>query len=189
MDFVAPFGTDVLATADGMATAYRLTELANKNHCLGNVVIVDHGDVSTLYAHLDVIPASLTSTPTQVDQSAKIGEVGNSVGNFQDGSPCAAVGTHLHFEAKETAVLDNPTGVGQMWGYTPQDSGNPVPADHPDSYGYFDPVLILHQITEFSTIYKLEVSTVGAGVNLRTGPGTNYRGIGLTAEHPCHRKQ
>ena len=180
MDFVAPVGTDVVAAAGGTAYAYRLANLGNKNHCLGNAVVIDHGEHATLYAHLDSIPAAITDTGIEVAANDKIGEVGNSVGDYQSGAPCPVPGAHLHFEVKEDPVLDNPSGLGQMWGYTPENAGNTVPEDHPDFFGYFDPVLNLHGNMEFSTAYRVEVSSIGGGATLRTGPGTNYRSIGST---------
>src|SRR5699024_7636697 len=62
----------------------------------GNVVMISHGDVTTLYAHLSSVSVS---TGDSIDQGAQLGVMGNT-GNSK--------GVHLHFEV-HPGGYKNPT--------------------------------------------------------------------------------
>jgi secretion/DNA translocation related TadE-like protein len=90
LDFAAPAGTPVLASAGG-----RVRE-AGPAGPYGNLVAVDHGGVITYYAHLFRIvvgPGELVRTGQQV---GSVGSTGN------------ATGPHLHFEVRVAGVPRDP---------------------------------------------------------------------------------
>lgn len=81
VDFVAPKGTEVFATASGVV------EKATYSHGYGRVVVIDHGsNIKTLYAHLNNFEVEVGDV---VDKGCHIANVGNS------GS---STGAHLHYE-------------------------------------------------------------------------------------------
>ncbi|MDP3703524.1 MAG: M23 family metallopeptidase [Candidatus Omnitrophota bacterium] len=65
----------------------------------GNTVVINHGEgLTTVYAHMDTIPDSLSyGQPVTVDMS--VGTVGNT--GYSDGA-------HLHFELRANGFLQNP---------------------------------------------------------------------------------
>lgn len=93
VDYAAPPGTPVLATAEG-----RITWLG-RNGGYGNMVVLDHGgDYSTLYGHLSGFPANLKAGQ-HVGQGDIIGYVGKTG---------LATGPHLHYEFRVNGRHKNP---------------------------------------------------------------------------------
>lgn len=81
LDLMAPLGTDVLATADGVVTLVQKTQKGS-----GNRVEITHGDgYVTAYSHLSDI---LVTRGKSVKQGSVIGRVGSSGMSFA---------THLHY--------------------------------------------------------------------------------------------
>jgi murein DD-endopeptidase MepM/ murein hydrolase activator NlpD len=178
IDIGAATGTAVHAAADGTVRLVPMqpTDPINPdNHCMGNVVIIDHSASGTtgpftLYAHLQRIRSSL-SNGEMVRRGDVLGQVG-ATGFDQSNRPSCqgsgATGPHLHFEVKDRAVLENPvggnpcmypSGSGPCWGYTP---------GHPNLFGYHDPIEYAHHVAPSA----LRVVTARqSGVSLRVGPG------------------
>ncbi|WP_206060562.1 M23 family metallopeptidase [Nitrincola alkalilacustris] len=85
IDYAAPYGTPVRATASG--TVIR----ASRKGSYGHTVILQHGDrISTLYAHLSQYRKNLIPGE-QIRQGEVIGYVGSSG---------LATGPHLHYELR-----------------------------------------------------------------------------------------
>ena len=82
LDFAAPLGTPVVAASGGRVIQ------AGYAGAYGNLVIIDHGGVTTYYAHLSAIRVSVAD---DVGAGHQVGEVG-ATGN--------ATGPHLHFEVR-----------------------------------------------------------------------------------------
>jgi len=96
VDFAAPIGTRVLATADG------IVQFIGKQNGYGNVVELKHqGEHSTLYAHLSGFASGLHRS-TIVHQGEVIGYVG---------ATGLATGPHLHYEFKVAGVHQDPLGA------------------------------------------------------------------------------
>jgi murein DD-endopeptidase MepM/ murein hydrolase activator NlpD len=96
IDYAAPIGTHVKATADGTV------EFAGKQNGYGNVIMLKHqGGFSTYYAHLSRFAAGLRNG-TRVRQGDVIGHVG------QTGW---ATGPHLHYEFRVDNDVRNPLTV------------------------------------------------------------------------------
>jgi murein DD-endopeptidase MepM/ murein hydrolase activator NlpD len=96
VDFAAPRGTRVLATADGHVVA------AGPRGGYGNAVEVRHGSgITTLYAHLSGF-ASGVHAGARVRQGEPIGFVGAT--GF-------ATGPHLHYEFKIAGIHQDPLRV------------------------------------------------------------------------------
>jgi murein DD-endopeptidase MepM/ murein hydrolase activator NlpD len=96
VDYAAPEGTPVRATADGVVTA------AGVQNGYGNVVMLRHaGPYSTVYAHL-----SRMALPARVGNVVRQGEVIGYVG--QTGW---ATGPHLHYEFRIDGQARNPETV------------------------------------------------------------------------------
>ncbi|MCM1066079.1 MAG: M23 family metallopeptidase [Muribaculaceae bacterium] len=91
MDFSAPPGTPVYATADGTVTT------ASWQGLYGNMVEINHGyNYTTRYAHL----SKLIATPgKQVKRGDLIGLVGNTG---------KSTGPHLHYEVRYRGAPQNP---------------------------------------------------------------------------------
>ena len=181
IDIPAPIGTNVLAAAAGTARVVTFAANDQKTHCMGNVVIIDHdGLAASLYAHLDTVAVS----DGQVVAGQVIGTVGNTLGLLAGGGSCGSIGPHLHFELKDNAVLGTTSDDGVTWGYTPEPvvTGQPIPSDHPDSWGFHDPILNLGLGITNGAVPTVEVTVEGAGVSMRTGSDTSYRGIGLSLQ-------
>jgi murein DD-endopeptidase MepM/ murein hydrolase activator NlpD len=82
LDFAAPQGTPIYATADG-----RVTTAGNKGNGYGNHVEIDHGySYETLYGHM-------VRVKVRVGQLVKRGEVIGWVG-----STGKSTGPHVHYE-------------------------------------------------------------------------------------------
>ncbi|MEN9500208.1 MAG: hypothetical protein RIS83_2028 [Pseudomonadota bacterium] len=94
LDFAAPTGTPVLATASGRVT------LADEFHFFGRLIVVDHGHgVNSLYAHLSEIDVSEGSMVTQGQKIGAIGATGR------------VTGPHLHFGLSWYQLWLNPQPV------------------------------------------------------------------------------
>jgi murein DD-endopeptidase MepM/ murein hydrolase activator NlpD len=91
VDFRAPRGTKVIATADGVVS------FAGRSGDYGRMVVVDHGNGwETRYAHLHRIKVEKGD---RVRRGRKLGTVGHS-GN--------ADGNHLHYEVRRRGVPIDP---------------------------------------------------------------------------------
>jgi murein DD-endopeptidase MepM/ murein hydrolase activator NlpD len=96
VDFAAPQGTRVLATADGHVVS------AGSRGGYGNAVEIRHGGgVTTLYAHLSAF-ASGVRAGARVRQGEAVGYVGHT--GF-------ATGPHLHYEFKLGGIHQDPLRV------------------------------------------------------------------------------
>ena len=96
VDFAAPRGTRVLATADGHVVA------AGVRGGYGNAVEIRHGSgITTLYAHLSGFASGIRAG-ARVQQGQAIGFVG---------ATGYATGPHLHYEFKLAGIHQNPLRV------------------------------------------------------------------------------
>ena len=96
VDYAAPTGTRVRATADGTV------EFIGRQGGYGNVIAIKHhGNHSTLYGHLSGFASGLKKGD-RVSQGAIIGFVG---------STGLASGPHLHYEFKVAGVQKDPLSV------------------------------------------------------------------------------
>lgn len=92
MDFTAPTGTPVYATADGIVTAVEVNTGG-----YGMCIDIDHGyNMTTKYAHLSKF---LVRTGQKVSRGETIGEVG---------STGKSTGPHLHYEVRLRGNPQNP---------------------------------------------------------------------------------
>lgn len=92
LDFGIPVGTQVKSTMDG-----NVVYAGWNNQGYGNLVIVEHGDYKTYYAHLSSIPVSVGDS---VSAGTTIGLSGNT-GN--------STGPHLHYEIRRNNAPIDPT--------------------------------------------------------------------------------
>lgn len=91
MDFSAPAGTPVYATADGTVTQARW------NSGYGNMVEINHGyNYTTRYAHLSKIIANPGQAVKRGDLIGLVGNTGKSTGD------------HLHYEVRYRGAPQNP---------------------------------------------------------------------------------
>ena len=96
VDFAAPIGTKVKATADGVVT------LVDRQNSYGNVVMINHqGRYTTVYGHLSNFAKGLRRGQ-RVAQGQVIGYVGKTG---------LATGPHLHYEFKVNGQQKNPMRV------------------------------------------------------------------------------
>ena len=92
IDLMAPYGTEVLATADG-----KVVEVLRQGRGLGNMVIIDHGNgLKTVYAHLSDIYVAINQ---KVTRGKVIGKVGNSGASFASA---------LHYEVRKQGRAVDP---------------------------------------------------------------------------------
>jgi murein DD-endopeptidase MepM/ murein hydrolase activator NlpD len=106
VDFAAPRGTRVLATADGQVVS------AGMRGGYGNAVEIRHGSgITTLYGHLSAFVAGIR-TGARVRQGEVIGYVGMTG---------YATGPHLHYEFKVAGIHQDPLRVALP-------KADPVPA-------------------------------------------------------------
>lgn len=92
IDLMAPYGTEVLASADG-----KVVEVLRQGKGLGNLVIIDHGDgLTTLYAHLSDIYVAMNQ---KVTRGKVIGKVGSSGASFT---------ASLHYEVRRQGRAVDP---------------------------------------------------------------------------------
>jgi murein DD-endopeptidase MepM/ murein hydrolase activator NlpD len=93
MDFTAPTGTEIYATADGVIESY-----TQEKRGYGNHIIVDHGfGYKTLYAHLD-------RSNVRRGQKVKRGDVIGYVG-----STGMSLAPHLHYEVHLNGIAVDPS--------------------------------------------------------------------------------
>ena len=93
VDFVAPLGTPVICTADGVK------DKAEFQKGYGNMVFVRHGEeYATLYEHLQEFIVSLGQ---KVEKGQVIGYLGESG---------ISIGPHLHYEVIRNGERVNPEG-------------------------------------------------------------------------------
>lgn len=91
MDFSAPVGTPVYATANGRV------KTASWQGAYGNMVEIDHGfNYTTRYAHLSKL---IARAGTEVKRGDLIGLVGNTG---------KSTGPHLHYEVRHRGAPQNP---------------------------------------------------------------------------------
>jgi murein DD-endopeptidase MepM/ murein hydrolase activator NlpD len=91
LDIAAPYGSPIMATADGIVT------FAGPLAAYGNVVFVDHGHgFSTFYAHC-------SSYRAREGQRVRRGEVIAHVGTTG-----RTTGPHVHYEVHVSGVISNP---------------------------------------------------------------------------------
>ena len=96
VDFAAPTGTRVLATADG------IVDFAGPKGGYGNAIEITHqSPYSTLYAHLSALAPGI-HRGTHVQQGDVIGYVG---------ATGWATGPHLHYEFKVAGAYRDPLGI------------------------------------------------------------------------------
>ncbi|MDQ2994003.1 MAG: M23 family metallopeptidase, partial [Pseudomonadota bacterium] len=96
VDYAAPTGTPVKATANGHIT------FKGRKGGYGNALVIDHGDhYSTLYGHLSAY-SKAAKTGTRIRQGDIIGYVGMSG---------LATGPHLHYEFLVNGVHRDPLSV------------------------------------------------------------------------------
>jgi len=106
VDYGAPAGTRVKATADGVIDA------AGNQNGYGNVVVVrHHGGITTLYAHLSGFASGIRKG-ARVNQGDVVGYVG---------STGWATGPHLHYEFRVNNQHRNPLTIAMP-------AADPVPA-------------------------------------------------------------
>lgn len=91
IDFAAPTGTPIYASAGGVVTA------RGYSGSYGYRIIVDHGNgYATLYAHLSSMNVSIGQNVTTSTMIGRVGSTGNSTG------------PHLHFEVRVKGAKVNP---------------------------------------------------------------------------------
>jgi hypothetical protein len=134
IDFQGIKTTPILATATGKIVKIVKRDGITDNHNMGRVVIIQHllldnTKVYSLYAHLSSINNDLVEDKI-IQQGTPIGYMGGS------GDKENSWGTHLHFELKKEAVLENPIAhpFGIQYGYIGKISNNTAL-----DYGYYDP--------------------------------------------------
>lgn len=90
-DFAAPFGTPILAAADGV-----VVEAGSKGG-YGLTVVIDHGSgIQTLYAHSQKLLVKAGQTVKAGQQISEMGSTGSSTGS------------HLHFEVRVNGEYRDP---------------------------------------------------------------------------------
>jgi len=112
IDFALPFGTNILAAADGQAT-YNF----DKNG-LGHYITIEHPNgYRTVYAHLQPheLITNVIGTSTPISRGEVLGRVGMS-GN--------TTGPHLHFAVQKTGVK-SPDNRVDPFGWVAKDSNDP----------------------------------------------------------------
>lgn len=90
VDYGAPIGTPIYASADGLVVVSRFRPLSDPWFGgYGNYVVIEHANgTQTLYGHMSAV---YVSAGVRVSQGQSIGEVGNTG---------RSTGPHLHFEVR-----------------------------------------------------------------------------------------
>lgn len=95
VDFRAPVGTEILASADGVVRGTGNTDLVCRDASYGKWILIDHDNgLSTIYGHLSLIKVSAGQ---RVERGQLIGYSGNTG---------ASTGPHLHFTVYATAGVN-----------------------------------------------------------------------------------
>ncbi len=95
VDYAAPLGTTVLATAGGVVKVAQEKYTPYKSY--GKYIIIDHGNgYETLYGHLSEIDVRQGQNVKRWDPIGKVGMTGR------------AEGYHLHYEVRESGDKVNP---------------------------------------------------------------------------------
>jgi len=139
MDIVASGPQYIIASAFGQI--YKIQPNAKPDdHKEGNSIIILHivpidsrgrtMAVFTQYCHLANFASGL-----YVGKNVSAGTLLGTMGGTGDGVSNYWP-RHLHFEVKTDGVLNNPSGTGQYWGYTP---------DHAYKYGFIDPASVINK--------------------------------------------
>lgn len=93
VDLSAPYGSAILAVADGVVTTSTYSSSA------GNYIVIAHGDgLSTVYMHASALLVSVGEKVSQGQTIAKVGSTGYSSGN------------HLHFGVIKNGTYVDPLG-------------------------------------------------------------------------------
>lgn len=92
IDIPAPIGTNVIAVQDGVVASIEYNNLY-----VGNVIVINHGSVTSRYVHLHKIKVS----PGQRVKAGQVIALSGNTGKW-------TTGPHLHFEIKAKGVLVNP---------------------------------------------------------------------------------
>jgi len=127
-DYPLPRGTEVLAAADGMATAK--TQGAN-----GHMVIIDHGNDQngntrrTEYCHLESYASGITENgqAVLVTRGQVIGYSGNSGGPWKQADGNMRSPYHLHFVVKINGIPVDPATPNYLWTTNPPSHASSAP--------------------------------------------------------------
>ncbi len=93
MDFTAPSGSEIYATADGVISEIE----TNEHRGYGNMAMIDHGyGYESVYAHMEKIKV-------QIGQHVKRGDIIGYVGNTG-----LSTAPHLHYEVRKNGDAVNP---------------------------------------------------------------------------------
>ncbi len=92
IDIGAPYGAPVYSLMNGIVT------YAGWMNGYGNVVVISHGEISTLYAHNSSLSVSVGQTVSGGQQISNVGSTGWSTG------------PHLHFEVIKDGAKIEPSG-------------------------------------------------------------------------------
>jgi murein DD-endopeptidase MepM/ murein hydrolase activator NlpD len=91
VDFMAPEGTPIMASADGIVV------FSGFHPQYGNMVEIDHGnDIATRYGHASKLLVKVGQVVRRGQTIADVGNTGRSTGN------------HLHFEVRYKGTAQNP---------------------------------------------------------------------------------
>lgn len=99
VDYGTPVGTPITASADGV-----VAQIGNDKAGWGNYVLIDHGGVSTRYAHLSQV---LVRMGQHIRRGQIIGKSGGLKGAAGSGN---STGPHLHAEVIRGGKTVNPQG-------------------------------------------------------------------------------
>ncbi len=90
IDFAAPQGTPIHASADGVVIIAKMNNAWNGGY--GNYIVISHSNgTQTLYAHMQIKSKGLVSVGDQVEQGETIGYIGMTG---------LTTGPHVHFEIR-----------------------------------------------------------------------------------------